>query len=56
MNKEEKRAGKITRIADIVIQMYLEWNTLIQDIGQSIKIHLQGYRTAGGDRIERIFV
>ena len=33
----------LTQIADIMMQLYLAWNPLVREIGQSKKIHLQGY-------------
>ena len=33
----------LTQIADIMMQLYAAWNPLIREIGQSKKIHLQGY-------------
>ena len=32
----------LTQIADIMRQLYLAWNSLVREIGQSKKIHLQG--------------
>lgn len=32
----------LTQIADIMMQLYLAWNPLVREIGQSKKIHLQG--------------
>lgn len=47
LNSRDSNAMKnhylLTQIADLLMQVYLNWNPLLEEIGQSIKIHPQGY-------------